>query len=373
MRIGINTRFLLNKRMEGFGWYTYEVTKRLVENHPEHEFVLFFDRPYDPKFVFGPNAIPVVLFPQARHPLLFRWWFNYSITKALKKYKCDVFFSPDGYLSLRSDVPQIPVIHDLNFEYHPQDLQRKHRNYYRTFFPKFAKKAAHILTVSEYSKQDIVKLYGIPEERITVAWNGAADDFKPLNKEEVKQVRTEYSNGKPYFIFVGSLHPRKNLKTLLKAFVLFAQENEEIDLLIVGSDLWNNSSETPDESVLKWKHRIHFTGHVPFSELTKLTASAFALTYIPYFEGFGIPLVEAMKCGLPVISGNLTSLPEVAGEAAIYVDPLNAREVADQMQKLANDQELYKQMQERSLERSKLFSWDFTAEGVWKVIKKTIR
>src|SRR6218665_2161300 len=192
MRIGINTRFLLNKRMEGFGWYTYEVTKRLVENHPEHEFVLFFDRPFDPKFVFGPNATPVVLFPQAHHPILFVWWFNWSITKALKKYKCDVFFSPDGYLSLRTSVPQIPVIHDLNFEYHPEDLQRKHRNYYRKYFPKFAKKAKHILTVSEYSKQDIVKLYGIPSDKITVAWNGAADDFKPF------QATVILSEGIPY-------------------------------------------------------------------------------------------------------------------------------------------------------------------------------
>lgn len=373
MRIGINTRFLLNKRMEGFGWYTYEVTKRLVENHPEHEFVLFFDRPFDQKFVFGPNAIPVVLFPQARHPLLFRWWFNYSITKALKKYKCDVFFSPDGYLSLRTDVPQIPVIHDLNFEHHPQDLQRKHRNYYRTFFPKFAKKAAHILTVSDYSKQDIVNLYGVPEEKITVAWNGASDAFKALNADEVLKVRNAYSNGKPYFIFVGALHPRKNLKTLLEAFVLFAKQNPEIDLLVVGSDLWSNSSEQPGEHILQFRDRIHFTGHVAFSELTRLMAAAFALVYIPYFEGFGIPLVEAMNCGLPIISGNLTSLPEVAGDVAIYVDPMNAKEVADHMQQLASDPELYQQMQEKSLERSKLFSWDFTAESVWKVIENTIR
>ncbi len=358
--------------MEGFGWYTYEVTKRLVEQHPEHEFVLFFDRPFDPKFVFGPNATPVVLFPQARHPLLFVWWFNWSITKALKKHKCDVFFSPDGYLSLRTEVPQIPVIHDLNFEYHPEDLQRKHRNYYRKYFPKFAKKAAHILTVSEYSKQDIVKLYKVPEDQITVSWNGAADGFVPLKNEEIQEVRKQYSNGKPYFIFVGSLHPRKNLKTLLKAFAKFAESNQEIDLLIVGKNLWKNASESLSGDVLKIQNRIHFTGHVSFHELTKITGSAFALTYIPYFEGFGIPLVEAMKCGLPIIAGNRTSLPEVAGDAAIYVDPMNAEEVAAKMQNLATNEELYREMSGKSLERAPLFSWDNTAEGVWKVIEKTM-
>jgi len=148
MRIAINTRFLLPHKMEGFGWYTYEIMKRLVENHPEHTFILFFDRSYDAKFVFGENVIPVVLHPQARHPILFRIWFNWSVKRALKKYRADVFFSPDGYLSLTSDLPQIAVMHDLNFEHNPKDLKPTMRKYYQTYFPRFASKAKHIITVS---------------------------------------------------------------------------------------------------------------------------------------------------------------------------------------------------------------------------------
>ena len=142
MRIGINTRFLLPHKMEGFGWYTYEVVKRLVENHPEHEFIFFFDRPYDSNFIFGENVTPVVLFPQARHPFLFYWWFEFSIPKALKEHKCDLFFSPDGYLSLKTSVPQIGVIHDINFEHNPKDLKWLMRKYYQRYFPKFAKKSS---------------------------------------------------------------------------------------------------------------------------------------------------------------------------------------------------------------------------------------
>ena len=155
MRIAINTRFLLTHKMEGFGWYTFEIVKRLVENHPEHTFIFFFDRAYDERFIFGENVTPVVLKPQARHPILFKIWFDRSVTKALKKHKADIFFSPDGYLSLRTEIPQIGVIHDINFEHFPEDLPKSPRNYLRKYFPKFANKANHILTVSESSKQDI--------------------------------------------------------------------------------------------------------------------------------------------------------------------------------------------------------------------------
>lgn len=369
MRIAVNTRFLLSRKMEGFGWYTYEVVKRMVEQHPEHEFIFFFDRAFDPKFVFGPNVTPVVLFPQARHPLLFRWWFNYSVTKALKRYKADVFFSPDGYLSLRTNVPQIPVIHDLNFEHHPKDLPRKHRVYYKKFFPLFARKAAHILTVSEYSKQDIVRTYGIPESEITVAWNGAAEAFVPLDKESIEKTRNAHSGGRPYFIFVGAIHPRKNVGTLLEAFAAFARKNSDIDLLVVGTDLWKNAAVQPSENVIGVQNRIHFTGHVALDELTKLMGSAFAMVYIPYFEGFGIPLVEAMRCGIPIVSGNLTSLPEVAGDAAIYVDPLDTSAVTECMLELTENEELYREFAERSLKRSTIFSWNHTASGAWNVIE----
>jgi len=356
--------------MEGFGWYTYEVVKRMVEQHPEHEFIFFFDRAFDQKFVFGSNVIPVVLFPQARHPLLFRWWFNFSVTKALKQYKADVFFSPDGYLSMRTDVPQIPVIHDLNFEHHPEDLPRKHRVYYKKFFPLFARKAAHILTVSEYSKQDILRTYQIPESKITVAWNGAAEAFVPLDEGVIVKTRNTFSAGRPYFIFVGAIHPRKNVKTLLESFAVFARENTEIDLLIVGTDLWKNASVQPSERVMNVQDRVHFTGHVGLDELTKLMGSAFAMVYIPYFEGFGIPLVEAMCCGIPIISGNRTSLPEVAGDAAIYVDPFDTSAVAAHMLELTENAELYRECVAKSLKRSAIFSWNHTANGVWNVIEQ---
>lgn len=370
MRIAVNTRFLLSSKMEGFGWYTYEICRRMVEKHPEHRFIFFFDRPYDPRFVFADNVIPVVLNPPARHPFLFYLWFEFAVPKALRKYKADVFFSPDGYLSLRTKVPQIGTIHDINFEHFPEDLPPAASRYLKRFFPKFAHRAAKILTVSNFSKTDICKTYGISPDKIRVIWNGAAASYRVLDKNECLTVRNEYVHGNEYFIFVGSLHPRKNVQRLIAAFELYKKKHPGgYDLVIVGESLWKKNGTLPIPEELK-KH-VHFTGHLALENLSRLMGAASCLVYVPYFEGFGIPLVEAMKCGVPVISGKLTSLPEVAGDAAILVDPYKVDEIAGAMEKIASDPELRSELSARSLERSSLFSWDKAADETWEEIEVT--
>lgn len=373
MRVAINTRFLLPHKMEGFGWYTYEITKRLVEQHPEVTFILFFDRKFDPKFVFGENVIPVVLNPQARHPILFKIWFNLSVKRALKRYKADIFLSPDGYLSLTSDVKQIAVMHDLNFVHNPQDLKPVMRNYYLTQFPKFAKKAAHIITVSEYSKQDICNQYNVPASQVSAIWNGASEVFQPLKEDQVQSVRNKYSEGKPYFLFVGAIHPRKNVRRLIEAYAQYRQSHPDSDmpLVIVGTELWNNAGMDIEISDAL-KSSIHFTGHLPLEELAMVMGAAEIFAFVPYFEGFGIPLVEAMRCGTPILAGDRTSLPEVAGDAALYCDPYSVEDIATKMSQLAEDESLQNELRSKGLERSKLFSWDKAAEKVWDVVKDQV-
>jgi glycosyltransferase involved in cell wall biosynthesis len=372
VRIGINARFLLDGKMEGFGWYTYEITKRLVQNHPEHEFVFFFDRPYSEKFIFGSNVTPVIIRPPARHPILFMLWFDIALPRALKKYKIDVFFSPDGYLSLQTKVPQIATIHDLNFEYFPEDLPFAARTYLRYFFPKFAKKAQQIITVSNYSKDDLVKTYAVKAEKITVAWNAASNIFKPIEIEQKQLIRNTYSNGKQYFVFVGSLHPRKNIPRLLKAFEIYCEDqSNEWDMVIVGEALWNKSDDYT-KFTGSFKDRIHFTGRLALDDLALVVGSASCMTYVPYFEGFGIPLVEAMNCGVPIISGNLTSLPEVAGDSAIYCNPFDVNDIAKKMVEVSTDSPLLESLSKKSLDRSSQFNWDKSAEIVWDSLMKVL-
>ncbi len=373
MRVAINTRFLLPDKMEGFGWYTYEITKRLVEQHPDVTFILLFDRKYDPKFVFGENVIPVALKPQARHPILFKIWFNQSVKRALKKYKADIFLSPDGYLSLTTDVKQIAVMHDLNFIHNPQDLKPVMRKYYLTQFPKFAEKASHIITVSDYSKQDICSQYSVPQEGVTAIWNGVSEAFQPLKKDQIQVIRDKYSDGQPYFLFVGAIHPRKNIRRLIEAYAVYRENNPDsnMPLVIVGAELWTNAGMDLEISE-KLKSSIHFTGHVPLEELASLMGAAEIFAFVPYFEGFGIPLVEAMCCGTPILSGDRTSLPEVAGDAALYCDPFSVEDIASKMTELVNNESLRNELSAKGLERSKLFSWDIAAEKVWNVIKDQV-
>lgn len=357
--------------MEGFGWYTYEVAKRLVENHPEHEFFFFFDRPFDSKFVFEKNVTPIVLSPPARHPILFYIWFEWSVKRALKKYKIDVFFSPDGYLSLGSDVKQIGVIHDLNFEHHPEDIPSAPLKYLKKFVPKFAKKADHIITVSEFSRKDIMNSYGISAEKVTAIWNGASDAFKPVQSEQKLLIQSKYTDGEEYFLFVGALHPRKNLIRLVQAFELFKQQTgSATKLLIVGEMLWKNKRF---EEAISGENRseVRFTGHLSLEELTQVMGGAKLLTFVPYFEGFGIPLAEAMRCGTPILSGNLTSLPEVAGPAAEYCNPFDVADLAEKMIDLDTNTKRLTELSEEGLKRSYLFSWDQCANEVAKILGLT--
>ena len=370
-RIAINTRFLLPGKLEGFGWYTYELTKRITEQHPEHEFFLFFDRQVDQSFVFGKNVTTIVLSPPARHPFLFILWFELLIPRALKKYKIDLFFSPDGFLSLRTSIPQIGTIHDISFEHFPHDIPRLPRWYLKKYFPLFAKKATHILTVSEFSKEDICNRYKIETSKITAIWNGASSSFLPLGENKIEEIRIRFSSGKPYFLFVGSIHPRKNLERLIEAFAIYCQDqNNPWDLVIVGAAMWSGSAEFTISDELK--SRIRFLGRLEQEDLVNVTAAAGALAYVPYFEGFGIPLAEAMKCGTPILSGDRSCLPEIAGDAAIYCDPFSVESISKGLINIATNRELQVELSQKGLSRSELFDWNRSASEVWKVIDQVL-
>jgi glycosyltransferase involved in cell wall biosynthesis len=351
--------------MEGFGNYSYELVQRITRNQPDQSFVLFFDRKVDSKFEFTSNVKTVALFPPTRHPFIYFFWFEWSLKRALRKYKIDLLWTPDGFCCLSSNVPQIATIHDLNFEHYPEDLPWFANKYFRAFFPKFAAKAKRILTVSHFSKNDIMEKYRIESKKISVIYNGISDEYRILAPDEITETRRHFSNGKPYFIFVGSLHPRKNVKRLVEAFSEFSKTNSDIDLVIVGNAMWKQEvfSLTNDT-----KKRVHFLGHLTTSELSRVTGAAFALSYVPYFEGFGIPLVEAMRCGIPIVSANTSCLPEIAGDAAIYCDPFSVEDITAQLQLLSKDSKLYQHLAENALKRSVLFSWDKAAEEVWDVL-----
>ncbi|MCF8219491.1 MAG: glycosyltransferase family 4 protein [Bacteroidales bacterium] len=372
MRIAVNTRLLIKNKLEGIGWFAYEVLKRLSRNHPQYEFIFIFDRPFSKDFIFDKNVHPVVAGPQARHPFLFLLWFELTVPRILKKYKADVFLSPDGYLSLKTKTPSIAVMHDLNFEHYPKDLPFLVRHYYKQMFPRFAKKATKIVTVSEYSATDIAKQYAIDKSKISVAYNGANELFAPGTEAEKKDTRNQLTEGKPYLLFVGALHPRKNINNMLKAFDRYKSANPEdsVKLVLAGEKMWWNKTMESTFNSMQHKPDIIFSGRMNSEELRKAYGAAEALLYISYFEGFGIPIIEAYRCHTPVITSNVTSMPEVAGDGALYVDPFDIETIVMAIHKLRNDNELRKQLVNAGIKKSKQFSWDYTAQNIWKTIQE---
>jgi len=366
LKIAVNTRLLLKGKMEGIGWVSFEVLKRMTRNHPEHQFYFIFDREPHPDFLFDDNVIPVVAFPQARHPFLYYIWFEFAIPRILKRIGADLFFSPDGYLSLRANITSINVFHDLNVEHRPMDVPFWERKFYKYFFPKYANKATKIIAVSEFTKSDVIQRYNVDESKIGIAYNGANEAFKAIDDIEKKKVRKEYTNGKEYFVFVGAFNPRKNLVNLFKAFDLFKkQDDKHIKLLVVGEKMYWTKEIQEVYSGMEFKQDVIFTGRLSMDLLIKVLGSALALTYVSYLEGFGIPIIEAFRAEIPVITSNVTSMPEVAGDAALLIDPYNITSISEAMINISEDENLRKELVEKGKRRAEIFTWDKSAEKMW--------
>lgn len=369
MNIGVNARLLLQNKLEGIGWFSYQILKRITQNHPEHTFYFFFDRPYNEAFIFSDNVKGVVVSPQARHPILYQIWFNIKLPFFLKKYKIDVFFSPEGLTTLKSKIPSIITLHDLAYCHYPDQIDIAHRIYLRKYQPKMAAKAAHILTVSSFTKEDIIKQYSISEDKISIVYNAANSAYKPLSIEERTEVKKKYSDGREYFLFVGAIHPRKNVINLLKAFVQFKRrQKSKFKLIIVGRMAWNTDEIQEAKERMPYREDVIWLGYQNVDELTKIVGAAYALVYPSLFEGFGIPIIEAMACNVPSITSNTSSMPEVAGKAGLLVDPHNPAEIAQNMMLIYKDENLRNELIQECQKEIQRFDWDKSAEQIWEKI-----
>lgn len=366
MIIAVNTRLLILGKLEGIGWFTKETLSRITRDHPEHQFLFIFDRPFSEEFIFSDNITPIVLSPPTRHPILWFIWFELQIPRILKKYKADLFFSPDGYLSLNSKVNQLAAIHDINFAHRPKDLPWLKAKYYNFFFPRFSRKAKRIVTVSFFSKEDIHRTYKINNNDIDVVYNGVNTLYTPTVDEDKVETKAKYSDGQDYFLFIGSLHPRKNVCGLLRAFDAFRTTvDSNIKLLVVGESMFKTGEIEQTYEGMRYKNDVVFTGRLNNEELHQVLGAAFALTFVPFFEGFGIPVIEAMNAGVPVICSNTTSLPEVGGNAVLYVDPYSMGQIKDAMIKIYEEKELREEMITKGFVQKEKFSWDKTSELLW--------
>ena len=364
-RIALNARLLISSKLEGTGRFTHQCFKRLVESRPEDDFLLIFDRKPAEEFLYGDNVKVVTLFPPARRPWLFDLWFDYSVTRKLRKWRADIFVSTDGYISRRSSVPQLNVIHDINFEHNPEWLPKKYANHFRKRFPEYARLSDKLCTVSEYSKKDIATCYGLDASKISVIPNAPDEVFKPLDTNAKQSSRDKFTQGKPYIVFVGSLNPRKNILGMINAFEQYKSLGGNFELLMIGVSMWKDEKREASN--------VHYAGRLNDSHLANAVAGAEAMIYLPFFEGFGVPLVEAMASGVPVVASNCTSVPEVCGgAAAALVDPLDSNAAAHALIELERNSEFKESKISEGLSRSTKFSWDTSAELLSKYIDQIL-
>lgn len=359
--------------MDGLGWFTYNTLKHIVNQNPSIEFHFLFDSGVDQEFLFAKNIVPHNLFPPAKHALLNVIWFEWSVKNILHKLNPALFLSPDGLLCLGWKGKQYGMIADLNFFHNPQDLKWSNRKYYNYFFPRYAKIAERIATISEYSKQDIVQSFNIEPDKIDIVYCGINNFLAPVDKAQQIHIREELTNGREYFVFIGSLHPRKNIVRLLKAFELYKREtNADTKLVIGGRPSYKMDEIYDQQQQMTSKDDVIFMGRVDDSQINDILGSALALVFVPHFEGFGIPIIEAMQCDVPVICSNTTSMPEVAGDAALLVDPFNVEDIKTAMIRVYSDPTLRNELINKGRLQRNTFSWERTSNDMWKSIEKCL-
>ncbi len=374
MIIAVNTRFLLKENLEGIGYFTREVFRLLTNQYKEHQFYFLFDRPYDETYIFSSNVTPVVVGPPARHPLLWKFWYDVKIPSVLKKIKADVFISPDGFCSLTSKIPQCLVVHDLGFLHYPETYRKSHELFYKRYTPLYLKKAKMIATVSHFSKKDIITQYKTADEKINIVYSAVKKIFHPLNIQQKEIIKEKYTEGKEFFIYTGALQPRKNLVNLLKAFSLFKKrQHSNWKLVLAGRLAWKNDDFLHLLKTYKYRNDIITPGYISESVLAQLTASAYAMIYPSLFEGFGVPVLEAMKSEIPVLTSANSSMQEIGEEAALYFDPLSVNDMAEKLMLIYKDEDLRNSLIQKGKQRAGEFSWQRTAGLMWQCIEKTVQ
>ena len=373
MRIAINTRFGAYEYLEGYGRFSREISYGLATENPADDFFFYYDQKPVGNTLNFENVNPIVMGPPARHPLLWKYWYDVRIPASLSKHKAEVFLSPDGICSLNTKLPQVLVIHDLAFLHYPGFMPKSQYWFYKQYTPQFIRKAKRIITVSTFSKNDILEQYPFAKDKIDVVYNAADPAFRPISWAEKEQWKESFSGGREYFLYLGSIHPRKNLINLLKAFSGFKKRQKtNMQLIIAGRMAWQHEDFTKALSTYKFRDDVKLTGYVTQSDLVRLMGSAYALVYPSVWEGFGMPVLEAMQAGVPVICSTTSALPEIAGEAALYFDPMNPEDIGRQMAKVYKDEIARSLMIVRGLEKAGTFNWSHSCKQVREILQEAV-
>ncbi len=285
----------------------------------------------------------------------------------------DLFHATEHLLPRFSAIRTVFTLHDLIFLFHPETHKPMNRWFLTLMMPRFLRAADAVIAVSECTKRDAVRAYGIPEEKITVIYEGVSPRFRPADPAAIAAVRQKYGLPEHFILYVGTIEPRKNLTALLEAFANLQSAIGNLHLVFVGKKGWLYEGFFRRLRELGLEERVHFTGYVPDEDLPVLYSAADLFVFPSLYEGFGLPVLEAMACGVPVVCSNTSSLPEVAGDAALLVDPTDVRALAAAMERALTDQALRATLRARGLERARRFTWEEAARRTLEVYRQVSR
>jgi glycosyltransferase involved in cell wall biosynthesis len=363
MKIGIDIRTASGEKA-GKGWYTFHLVYNLLKVDKRNQYFLYTNIGI-PGFEQFPNAQQRVIGGKGI------FW-HVGASRDVKREGIEVFFAPTSYIIpalLPRAVKTIVTVHDLVAFLFRGTHNKKAVLVEKLFFKKMLKKTRFLLAVSENTKRDIINKFHYEEDKIGVVYPSADDDFKPVEKDSLKEFIESTKLPEKFFLAVGTLEPRKNYPNLIKGFYEFLKNNKDYHLIIVGKKGWKFEGIYKLIEELKLKNHVHILGYLSGKSIMNLYSLAEALVFPSIYEGFGIPPLEAMKCGCPVIVSNTSSVPEVVGDAGLYINPKNPASIAGVLTKLVSNKDLREKLIAQGFAQSKKFSWTLSAKKLLDILR----
>jgi glycosyltransferase involved in cell wall biosynthesis len=369
MQIGVDAR-LMHHQPAGISRYTGHLLQAMARINREDEFVVFQHRRHRTPLIDQANFRRGTLFSPAHHPLE-----QWLLPIELLRFPLDLLHSTDFIPPLRSPVPAVITVHDLAFLHWPHFITKASAAYYGQI-DRAVRRAQQIIVPSENTKQDLIGLLGVPDNKVSVIHEAADPSFQPLPVEPTRrEVSQKYGLPSSYVFFVSTIEPRKNVGGLLTAYHHLRQRYNigETALVLAGSQGWLYEETLETARRLGLDRSVHFLGRVPDEDLRKLYVAARCHIHPAHYEGFGLPPLEAMACGTPTIVSNSSSLPEVVGDAALLVNPNDPEEIAVALHRLLTDDALHAELRTKGLQRAKCFSWESAARSTLEIYRKVAR
>ena len=366
MRIGIEAQRVFRKNKHGMDYVVLQEIKELQMMDTKNEYFVFV-APGEDRCLEDSKNVHIIEIGGNFYPL----WEQFTLPRAAKELDLDILHCTSNTAPIKCKIPLILTLHDIIF-LEPRDKNNKslYQNmgwlYRRLVVPKILKKCKKIITVSNFEKQNIMTKLGIPEERMAMIYNGYNEWFKPLR--DVADIYQSYIEKPGYFFFLGNTDPKKNTERTLIAYSKYLEKSTiKRKLLMADLDKAYLDGIIERNHIENIREQIVMPGYIVNSDLPYIYNSAFAFLYTSLRESFGIPLLEAMACGTPVITSNTSSMPEIAGNDAILINPENPDEITEKMLRLETDEEYYNAQKDIGLKRAELFSWRKTAEQLLKL------